>query len=398
LPNWRHPVLAAEDWTNAGFGVYIHWPFCQSKCPYCDFNSHVRAAVDHAQWRIALLLEIEAVAARIPGRRVDTIFFGGGTPSLMQPDTVQAVIEKVASVWQLSPVAEITLEANPSSVEADRFSALSQAGINRVSLGIQSLRQDHLKRLGRLHTVKEARQAFDIARKNFTNVSFDLIYARQYQDLGDWEEELGDALAMAADHLSLYQLTIESKTRFGDLHARGKLKGLPDPDFAADMYDLTQDICEAAGMAAYEVSNHARLNSECKHNMIYWRYGDYAGIGPGAHGRLTIAGQRIATHAKSNPEAWLKDVKLKGSASTDTETISPADQAAEYLMMSLRLTEGTDIQRYHSIAGFPLSNKIILELQEQNLVGLQANRLATTAKGRLVLNSVLSELLTTPQA
>ena len=274
-----------EDWRHGGFGLYIHWPFCEAKCPYCDFNSHVSRRIDQSQWCKAYLRELDRVGALTQGRVLDSVYFGGGTPSLMAPETVRAILDHVQRTWPMRNDPEITLEANPSSVEVGRFRAFSEAGVNRVSLGVQALNDTDLNRLGRLHTVQEARQAFDIARNQFDRVSFDLIYARQDQSLTAWSQELTEALSMAVDHLSMYQLTIEQGTAFGDRYSRGRLTGLPDDDVSADMYEVTQEVCEKAGLPAYEVSNHARPGSASRHNMIYWQYGDYIGIGPGAHGR-----------------------------------------------------------------------------------------------------------------
>ncbi|MDA9789492.1 radical SAM family heme chaperone HemW [Amylibacter sp.] len=383
----------ADDWQNAGFGVYVHWPFCAAKCPYCDFNSHVRTAVDQKAWADALVSEIQVTASRIPNRTVDTIFFGGGTPSLMLPETVDTILQAIASNWTLSVDAEITLEANPTSVEATRFKGFADAGVNRISMGIQALNNADLKALGRMHTVEEARQAFDIARKIFENVSFDLIYARQNQTLADWRSELTEALDMAVDHLSLYQLTIEQGTRFGDLHARNRLRGLPTDDVSADMYDVTQEICDAKGLNAYEISNHARKGAECQHNRIYWQYGDYAGIGPGAHGRLTIDGQRIATDTPLLPENWLATVQKNGSATRDAERIAPADQAAEYVMMSLRLSEGTNLARVNEISNNRISQSAMTDLIGDGFLSLQNNTLTATSRGKMVLNALLGKLL-----
>lgn len=383
----------ADDWKNAGFGVYVHWPFCAAKCPYCDFNSHVRNTVDQKAWANALVSEIQFTASRTPNRTVDTVFFGGGTPSLMLPETVDTILQTIASNWTLSSEAEITLEANPTSVEATRFKGFSDAGVNRISMGIQALNNADLKALGRMHTVEEARQAFDIARKTFENVSFDLIYARQNQSLTDWRAELTEALDMAVDHLSLYQLTIEQGTRFGDLYARNRLRGLPTDDVSADMYDVTQEVCDAKGLNAYEISNHARKGAECQHNRIYWQYGDYAGIGPGAHGRLTIDGQRIATDTPLLPEDWLVTVQKNGSATRDAEMIAPADQAAEYVMMSLRLSEGTDLARVNEISNHRISQSAMDDLIKDGFLSLQNNTLTATSRGKMVLNALLGKLL-----
>ena len=382
-----------EDWKHGGFGVYIHWPFCAAKCPYCDFNSHVREAVDQAIWVNAIISEIQATAARTPNRTVDTIFFGGGTPSLMLPETVDTIIQEISKQWTLSNTAEVTLEANPTSVEALRFKGFSDAGINRISMGVQALKDDDLKALGRMHTTLEARQAFDIAKKNFKNVSFDLIYARQNQSLEGWRAELKQAIDMAVDHLSLYQLTIEQGTRFGDLFTRNRLRGLPTDELAADMYDITQKVCSENGLNAYEISNHARAGSECQHNHIYWNYGDYAGIGPGAHGRLTIKGQRQATIAPLLPETWLDTVQKFGTATQTDEILSAEDQAAEYIMMSLRLTTGTDLSRANTIFPDIVSKIAVDHLIDNNLLKKTGKILQTTERGKMVLNAILGEIL-----
>jgi oxygen-independent coproporphyrinogen-3 oxidase len=301
-----------EDWRAGGFGLYLHWPFCQSKCPYCDFNSHVAASIDQRRWQRAYLAEIDRIGAETRGRVLNTVFFGGGTPSLMDPDIVAAVLDRVRATWTVANDWEVTLEANPGSVEAERFRAYREAGVNRLSMGVQALNDTDLRRLGRLHSLDEALGAFETARASFDRVSFDLIYARQDQTPDDWGRELDRALRMAVDHLSLYQLTIEDGTAFGARHAAGGLRGLPDDDRSVALYDMTQDRCAAAGMPAYEVSNHARPGAESRHNLIYWRGGDYAGIGPGAHGRLTLNGQRYATEAPRAPGAWLERVERDG--------------------------------------------------------------------------------------
>lgn len=383
-----------EDWRNGGFGVYVHWPFCAAKCPYCDFNSHVRQGVEEAVWRDGLIRAIRQQAERVPGRTVDTIFFGGGTPSLMDPMTVATVIDTIASVWTVAPDAEITLEANPTSVEAGRFRGYHDAGVNRLSMGIQALNDADLRALGRMHDVAAAEQAYAIARAIFPRVSFDLIYARQGQTLEGWRAELERAIAMAVDHLSLYQLTIEAGTRFGDLAARGRLRNLPTPELAADMFLLTNEICGMAGMAAYETSNHARPTAESRHNLVYWRYGDYAGIGPGAHGRLSIGGQRIATSAIRGPEAWLADITAGGTGMVAESTISPTEQAVEMAMMGLRLRGGIDLDRYQTLAGEPMSAEAIEELRTFGLVQLTGQRLAVTSEGGPLLDAILRRLLT----
>ena len=381
-----------EDWENGGFGLYIHWPFCQSKCPYCDFNSHVVADVDQDRWARAYLSEIERVGRETPGRVLRSVFFGGGTPSLMDPAVVDSILRKVRATWPGANDIEITLEANPTSVEASRFSAYRDAGVNRISMGIQALIDTDLRALGRMHTVAEALQAFDIARGLFERVSFDLIYARQHQTLADWEGELRAALAMAVDHLSLYQLTVEQGTAFGDRYASGKLRGLPDDDTSADMYALTQDLTGAAGFAGYEISNHAKPGQESRHNLIYWRYGDYAGIGPGAHGRLTTGGERFATEAPKAPTVWLQQVERLQTAGWLRESLSRKDQFQEFMMMGMRLKEGVDLDRLRRLTDTDLSNHINM-LTDIGMVEVVSGRLRVTGQGGPVLNAVLRQLL-----
>ena len=382
-----------EDWRSGGFGIYVHWPFCLAKCPYCDFNSHVRSRIDEARWRRALVGQVAAAARQVPGRRVDTIFFGGGTPSLMPPETAAAVIAAVRDGWPQAGDVEITLEANPTSVEAGRFRGFRDAGVNRVSMGIQALDEGDLRRLGRMHSVAEAIRAYEIARDTFERVSFDLIYARQGQTLDQWRAELGRALALAVDHLSLYQLTIEDGTRFGDMHARGRLRGLPDADLAADMFAVTQETCDAAGMGGYEISNHARPGAESRHNLIYWRYGDYAGIGPGAHGRLTVGGRRWAIESPRSPEAWLAAAEGDAAEITIRSEVEPEDQGAEMLIMGLRLREGVDLARYARLTGRELPAFRIAELSSLGLLELDGSRIFATESGRIVLNAVIKQLL-----
>lgn len=385
-------VALPEDWENAGFGLYIHWPFCQAKCPYCDFNSHVAAKIDQWAWAEAYLSEIERVGVETEGRILRSVFFGGGTPSMMDPEIVDAILSKVRATWGMANDVEITLEANPTSVEAGRFAGYRQAGVNRISMGVQAMNDVDLKALGRLHTHGEALAAFDIARREFDRVSFDLIYARQNQSLEAWRAELSTALSLAVDHLSLYQLTIESGTAFGDRYAAGKLRGLPDDDRAADMYELTQELCEKAGFPAYEVSNHARSGAESLHNKIYWKYGDYAGIGPGAHGRLTVQGKRYATEAPLAPGLWRKKVSEIGTGESVRAELSTTDAATEFLLMGLRLTEGVDLARLgqNEIACFKVK---ITELAQMGMVSLDGSQLQVTPKGRPVLNAVLRHLL-----
>ena len=382
-----------EDWRHGGFGLYLHWPFCASKCPYCDFNSHVATEIDQPRWRRAYLNEIERVGRETQGRILGTVFFGGGTPSLMDPDLVAAIIEKIRATWPMANDAEVTLEANPGSVEAGRFRGYAEAGVNRVSMGIQALNDADLRRLGRLHSVADARAAFNVAREVFDRVSFDLIYARQDQTLAGWEAELREALAMAVDHLSLYQLTIEDGTAFGARQAAGGLRGLPEDELSADMYLKTQDILDTVGVPAYEVSNHARGGAESRHNLIYWRYGDYAGIGPGAHGRLTLGGNRTATEAPKAPTAWLRQVETAGHGELPREVLSAKDQASEYLMMCLRLAEGLDMARYAMLAGRPLPEAAVAGLEDIGMVHRTGSRLTATRDGRAVLNAVIRELM-----
>jgi oxygen-independent coproporphyrinogen-3 oxidase len=391
LVNWSQAVLA-EDWQQGGFGLYLHWPFCEAKCPYCDFNSHVARHIDQTRWCAAYLTEIDRYAALLPGRVLNTVFFGGGTPSLMAPETVAAIIERIRHHWPMANDPEITLEANPGSVEAGRFRAFAQAGVSRISMGIQALNDADLKRLGRIHSVAEARQAFDIARENFERVSFDLIYARQDQTLDSWKTELRSALSMAVDHLSLYQLTIESGTAFGDRYAAGKLRGLPEDDIAAEMYETTQEICASAGLPAYEVSNHARAGAESRHNLIYWRYGDYIGIGPGAHGRITRNGQKYATEAHRAPGKWLESVENSGVIET-RERLSGPDQAVEYLLMGLRITDGIDPARFERLAGKPLDPAAVDHLESIGMIEMHESCLRATRSGRAVLNAVIRDLL-----
>ncbi|MGR3702256.1 MAG: radical SAM family heme chaperone HemW [Paracoccaceae bacterium] len=381
-----------EDWQQGGFAIYIHWPFCQAKCPYCDFNSHVAREIDQSRWMRAYLAEIDRYAALTQGRVLTSVFFGGGTPSLMNPDVVHAVLDRIRLHWPQANDLEVTLEANPGSVEAGRFKGYADAGVNRISMGIQALNDEDLQRLGRIHSTQEAMAAFDVARNQFERVSFDLIYARQNQTLESWKVELKQALSMTIDHLSLYQLTIEDGTAFGDRYARGKLKGLPADDVSADMYHLTQDVCEDAGLLTYEVSNHARPGAESRHNRVYWRYGDYIGVGPGAHGRLTLNGSRYATEAWSNPGKWLDSVD-SGLAEKERSALTGEEQASEFLMMGLRLIEGVDPLRYAALAGHELPRAKINELCDIGMIETNSQTLRVTREGRMVLNAVLAELL-----
>ena len=380
------------DWQNGGFGLYIHWPFCAAKCPYCDFNSHVSNNIDNNQWLRQYLSELTRAASETQGRVLNSIFFGGGTPSLMAPELVHAILDHVRTLWPQSNDIECTLEANPGSVEAGRFRGYADAGVNRISMGIQALNDPDLKRLGRIHSVSEAKAAFDTARQIFDRVSFDLIYARQDQTLDAWRNELTEALAMSIDHLSLYQLTIEQGTAFGDRYNRGKLRGLPTDDAAADMYELTQDLCDAAGMPAYEVSNHARDGAHSRHNLIYWRYGDYIGIGPGAHGRITLGDHRYATETRLAPNAWLQDVAA-GNGEVLRTAVSSRDQGIEYVMMGLRLVDGISHQRYRTITGNDIDQTALDHLSEIQMIHVDGDRIRATRDGCAVLNSVIATLL-----
>jgi oxygen-independent coproporphyrinogen-3 oxidase len=379
-----------------GFGIYVHWPFCLSKCPYCDFNSHVRETVDHDRWRTALLAELDHYADRTPGRTVTSIFFGGGTPSLMNPSTAAAVIERVAERWTVTPNIEITLEANPSSVEADRFADLAAAGVNRVSLGVQALDDTSLSFLGRRHNAAEAMDALQVAKRRFARTSFDLIYARPGQTLPAWQAELERALKEGTEHLSVYQLTIEEGTRFATLAARGELD-MPDEDTQAALYEATQEMLGAAGLPAYEISNHARPGAESRHNLTYWRYGDYVGIGPGAHGRLTIDGQKLATRAHRAPEIWLDRVAARGHGAHADEAVGVSERRDELLMMGLRLTEGVSRARLRDELGADvdglLDGRRLNRLIDAGFLTLDDKRLYATPAGLQRLNAVLASML-----
>lgn len=379
------------DWQYGGFGLYVHWPFCTSKCPYCDFNSHVASSVDQDRWLRAYRAEIARVGALTPNRVLRSIFFGGGTPSLMAPETVAGVIEAAREVWTFANDIEITMEANPGSVEAGRFRGYAGAGVNRLSLGVQALNDDDLRRLGRMHSAAEARTAFDLAKSVFSRVSFDLIYARQRQDPQAWRAELTEAVSMAVDHLSLYQLTIEDGTVFGARHAAGKLRDLPDDEVAADMYLETQDFLTDLGMPAYELSNHAAPGSESRHNLVYWRQGDWAGVGPGAHGRLGVSAGRLATVAERTPGGWLNLVENEGSGDIESAIQPTDDIATEYLLMAMRLSEGMDLTRYAAKGG-KLDRPRLNRLLDDGLVEIREDRILPTKRGRPVLNYILREM------
>ena len=374
------------------FGVYVHWPFCLAKCPYCDFNSHVRhGGIDEARFLDAYLRELKHFASRAPDRTVTSIFFGGGTPSLMRAATVGAILDVIASHWTLADNAEITLEANPTSVEAENFAGYATAGVSRLSLGVQALDDASLKALGRQHTADEALAALDLAKQTFGRVSFDLIYAREGQSRDAWRAELSRALDHAADHLSLYQLTIEDGTPFAVRHAAGILR-VPGGDKASAMYLLTQELCEAAGLPAYEISNHARSGSESRHNLLYWRGHDYAGIGAGAHARITENGVKRALSTLKSPEDWLAQVEVSGHGLCADEPLSRQETAEEYLLMALRLAEGLDLERLQDLSGHAIDASRLGALESDGLLARNGARLKATPSGRLVLERLILEL------
>jgi oxygen-independent coproporphyrinogen-3 oxidase len=376
--------------SSPGFGIYVHWPFCKAKCPYCDFNSHVRhEPVDALSFAEALARELAWFGAKTKGRKVDSIFFGGGTPSLMPPQAVGRVLDRIGELWTVVPDAEVTLEANPTSIEAKNFAGYRAAGVNRVSVGVQALADADLQALGRQHSVAEALAAFRLAARTFPRVSFDLIYARPRQTVAQWRDELSRALDEQQGHMSLYQLTIEEGTRFADLHRAGKLI-VPDEDVAAELYDLTQELTAKAGLQAYEVSNHASPGHESRHNLIYWRYGDYAGVGPGAHSRINEGSRRFALATERHPETWRALVLARGHGVIEDTMIETSDQAAEYLLMGMRIAEGIDLARYRALSGRPPSH--LAELTGMGLISLKGDRLIATHAGRRVLNAVIAQL------
>jgi oxygen-independent coproporphyrinogen-3 oxidase len=374
--------------------VYIHWPFCRSKCPYCDFNSHVRDGIDAARWTRALLADLDYHAELVPGREVGSVFFGGGTPSLMPPETVASLLDRVQAHWTVAADVEVTLEANPNSAEAERFRAFAAAGVNRLSLGVQALDPGALQRLGRLHDRAEAIAAIEFAADAFARFSFDLIYARPGQSITAWQRELDEALSLAGEHLSLYQLTIEPGTAFATLERRGDLVP-PDEETAAALFETTQNRLAAHGLPAYEISNHARPGAECRHNLAYWRCQDYAGVGPGAHGRLTLDGVRFATRQRRLPERWLVAVEEGGTGIEEMAAVDDDATISEMLMMGLRLTEGVARQRLERVAGQEIEALFgdrLPPLIEGGFLTLDG-RLAATAAGRQRLNAVLAILL-----
>jgi putative oxygen-independent coproporphyrinogen III oxidase len=376
--------------------LYVHWPFCLAKCPYCDFNSHVRDRIDQTRFARALRRELATEAARLGRRRLKSVFFGGGTPSLMDPSTVAALLDDAARYFDPADDLEITLEANPTSIEAGRLADFRAAGVNRVSIGIQSLDENALRTLGRQHSSAEAVAALALARRLFPRVSFDLIYARPGQDMAGWRAELRTALAIAADHLSLYQLTIEPATQFEVLHRQGKIV-LPDEDTAAALYEATEEECARAGLLAYEISNYARPGQESRHNLAYWRYLDYAGIGPGAHGRITVNGSLHATRRHRAPEPWAERVEQNGHALTADDPIMAEERAREALLMGLRLTEGIELARFTARTGQTLMQSVDADVLArciaEGYLTLTPERLMATREGRIRLDSLLSALV-----
>lgn len=389
------PLTQTND--DTGFAIYVHWPFCKSKCPYCDFNSHVRDHIDDSAWQDAYLREIDHYADMLAGRQVQSVFFGGGTPSLMAPETAQKVIDHIDKRWGLLPDAEITLEANPTSVENDKLQGFRAAGVNRVSLGVQAMNDNDLRMLGRQHNAAEALEAVEMAARIFDRYTFDLIYARPDQTVKQWEAELKRALDYAADHMSLYQLTIEEGTAFHTLYQRGDLK-IPDENTAADLYELTQQMMAQAGMPSYEISNHAREGQQSRHNLVYWRYHDYVGIGPGAHGRLTIDGEKRATRAHRAPEVWLQRVADKGHGAHPFETVTPEQRVQEMVMMGLRLAEGIPLSRFEKEGGKAFSDFIneekIQRMMAEGFVSCTETHITATESGRQRLGSLITYLLT----
>lgn len=385
-------MLAYPDWKNSGFGIYLHWPYCESKCPYCDFNSYVEKNVNWYEWELSFLSQLGFYYQETGDRKVNSIFFGGGTPSLMNPKLVSNIINHISNLWGFEDTVEITLEANPSSVESRRFAEFKAAGVNRVSIGVQALNNIDLKKLGRLHSVQDALNAIEIGKDTFDRVSFDLIYARQDQKLQDWELELKKALTLEPDHLSLYQLTIEPNTTFGNLKEKGKLSGLPDENLGGDLYHLTNNLCYKFGLNPYEVSNYSRKNHESIHNKIYWNYGDYLGVGPGAHGRITTQKGRFATQNYYSPIKWQKNA-LNNSGESIRTLINGKDQADEMAMMGLRLNSGFSKERYFRLSGKKLNEKTLTFLISDNLITVENNFIKATAQGRVVLNSLILNIL-----
>ena len=393
IETFAPPPAGPPTGDDAGFAVYVHWPFCLAKCPYCDFNSHVRTApIDEERFVAAMRAEIAHRAVSTPGRSVRSIFFGGGTPSLMRPQTVQSIVDAIDAHWSVEPDAEITLEANPTSVEAGRFRGYRAAGVNRLSIGVQALNDDDLKALGRRHSVAEALEAVRTAAAIFPRYSFDLIYARPGQTERRWRAELAEAIKVAGEHLSLYQLTIEPDTIFERLWRAGKLK-TPDEDLARALFDATQEITEANGFPAYEVSNHARPGAESRHNLVYWRYGEYIGVGPGAHGRLIDPHGRRAQATEKHPEMWLTQVESEGNGLIENAPLSAEEQGDEFLLMGLRLREGVDRARFKALSGRPLLQRQIDDLVSEGFIEEDADgRIRVTRMGAPLLDSIVADL------
>ena len=379
--------------TGPGFGIYVHWPFCLAKCPYCDFNSHVRhRPVDAMGFAGALLRELDSMAQRTPGREVGSVFFGGGTPSLMPPAAVAAVLDGIAGNWSVAADVEVTLEANPTSAEAGNFAGYRAAGVNRVSVGVQALNDRDLKALGRQHTAEEALAAFSLAASIFPRTSFDLIYARPGQSVTAWSSELGQALARQQGHMSLYQLTIEPGTAFAELAARGMLR-TPDEDLAAELFEVTQELTEKAGLPGYEVSNHAATGQQCRHNLVYWRSGEYAGVGPGAHSRIDRPdGRRVGISTERHPEKWRARVEEEGQAIVEEVVLETTEQGEEYLLMGLRLGEGIELERHARLAGQAIDSAKLDRLVSGGFLVRWEDRIAATPAGRRVLNALIAEL------
>ncbi len=385
--------MRREEWNSRRFGIYVHWPFCEARCPYCDFNAYVSSSINQTEWKGAYIRQLRHSAAELPNRKVSSVYFGGGTPSTMDPDTVSAVLREIADLWQMAPDAEITAEANPSSSEASKFERFRSAGVNRVSIGIQSLRDNDLKLLGRLHTASEARGAFKLAKNCFDRVSIDLIYGRQNQSLEKWESELAEALDWGTEHISLYQLTIESGTAFGERFNAGRLKGLPNEELAAAMYESAMNLCKNSGFIPYEVSNFSVPGAEGRHNLLYWRCEDYLGVGPGAHGRLTIDGRRFATETHLSPTEWLASISASGTGERKRDVLGPDEQAAEYLMMSLRLADGASIARYDSLGAADIDMHKVRDFENEGMITLNGDRLRISKRGRPVLDAIVVDLI-----
>ena len=386
-------AVDASVTTVGGFGIYIHWPFCTTKCPYCDFNSHVAEAWDPANWVDAYTQQIKHFAEVLPGRTLDSIFIGGGTPSLMPVALVEGILDTVMACWSTAPELEVTLEANPGSSDLARFQGYRRAGVNRISLGVQALDDGDLRRLGRTHSAFDALRAVDMAIATFPHVNTDLIYGRQFQSVSAWEAELRRVLSLKVEHLSLYQLTIEPETVFAKRLEKGHLPGLPEEQASLDLLEVTRQLCRDAGLANYEVSNWAAPGRESRHNLVYWQSGDYAAVGPGAHGRMTIQGSRYVVENTRQPGSWLDEIRNRKTFSQTMKKLSLADWAAEYLMMGMRLTKGISLQRYRALAGRDIDQVQILQLQRLGLIVRSGDNIRTTEHGRLLLNRVILDLL-----